>query len=74
MLLLRVLCSSEWRVSFIEVGGRWSVEEVGARHGCTSRCDLTYDVPPFVMDGLDARSLVGCESISCVGSAGFAAS
>jgi hypothetical protein len=38
------------------------------------RCDLTYDVPPFVMDDSDAHSLVGCESVFWVGSVGFDAS
>jgi hypothetical protein len=53
---------------FIAVRGRWSAEATGARH------DRTYDFPPFVVDGPDARSLVGCESLSWVGSAGFHAS
>jgi glucose uptake protein GlcU len=30
MLLLCVLCSSEWRILFIAVGGRWSAEAAGA--------------------------------------------
>jgi hypothetical protein len=56
-LLQCVFCSSEWRFLFIAVGGQWSVEAVEVRHGCT------YDVSPFVIDGPDARSLVGCESV-----------
>jgi hypothetical protein len=63
--------SSEWRVLFIAVGGRWSTEAAGARHGRTSRCGRIYDLPPFIMDDPDALSLVGCESVSWVGSAGF---
>jgi hypothetical protein len=61
-----VVClgSSEWRVLFIAVGGRWSAEAARARHGRTSRCCNTYDLPPLIVDGPDARSLVGCESES----------
>jgi hypothetical protein len=32
------------------------------------RCGRTYDPPPFVVDGPDACSLVGCESVPWVGS------
>jgi hypothetical protein len=46
-----------------EVG--WSVEAVGARNG------HTYDSPPFIVDGPDARSLVSCDSVSWVSFAGF---
>jgi hypothetical protein len=70
-LLWCLSCSSEWRVLFIVVGGRWSAEAAGARHDRTSRCGRTYDLPPFVMDNLDARPMVGCGSVSWVGSAGF---
>jgi hypothetical protein len=64
ILMSCVFCSSEWRVPFIEVGGRLSAEEAGAKHDHTFRCGRIYDVPPFVVDGRDARSLVGCESVS----------
>jgi hypothetical protein len=67
-LLWCVFCSSEWRVLFIAVGGQWSTKAAGARHDHTSRCSRTYDLPIFVVDGPDARSLVGCELVSWVGS------
>jgi hypothetical protein len=51
--------------------GQWSAEAAGARHGRTSRCGCTYDLPPFVMDGSDACSLVGYEPVSWVGFARF---
>jgi hypothetical protein len=60
------LCSCEWRVLFIAVGGRWSVEVAGAMHDRTSRFGRTYDLPPFIMDGPGARSLVSCELVSLV--------
>jgi hypothetical protein len=66
-LLWCVFYYREWKVLFIALGGRWSTEAAGARHG------RTYDFPPFVVDGPDARSLVGCESVSWVGSVGFQA-
>jgi hypothetical protein len=64
-MFLQCLLFQQVEGPFYSSGGQWSAEAVGARHG------RTYDVLPFVVDGPDARSLVGCESVSWVGSAGF---